>query len=80
MTRLRRHVWKIVYGKRPIKRWGKARPVLFDTILFARTTATMKAKPGLKNLPEPSKLGTAVAECPGRSGRNAHRIKSLSKH
>jgi endonuclease-3 len=76
MSRILQHL-ESIYGKRPLKRWGKAVPVLVETIL-SQNTSNHNSAAGFKILRRNFKNWNAVADAPVEQVERAIRISGLS--
>ena len=65
------------YGKRPLRRWGRAVPVLVETIL-SQNTSNRNSAAGYRILRRTFKTWDAVADAPVEQVERAIRISGLS--
>src|SRR4051794_6063752 len=78
-----RHISRIrrllegAYGPRPLKRWGRAVPVLVETIL-SQNTSNANSAAGYRILRRTFKTWDAVADAPVADVERAIRISGLS--
>src|SRR5687767_2205757 len=76
MTRIL-HLLEQTYGPRPLKRWGRAVPVLVETIL-SQNTSDANSRAGYRILRRTFKTWNGVADAPVEDVERAIRIAGLS--